>query len=199
MKLHGLHDREEALRILRLLFTALDEDDWVTDCSECCEHGTPLISETEAEYIREEIAKVPYERYLEILNATKKWFLKEEGVRTQSDFKEASLRPDVKRREVEKLRQNTCPYLRGDASCMLEGFQPLACRLPDDPRLIPANFIETIQKIFTIYPQMTGFLPSQVFAVLDQQGFFSYVANTAVDDAKLARGTYLPLVQFGGK
>lgn len=178
--IHGLDCRLEALGLLKSVYAALDMHGIRPDCGECCDHVTPVVSYTEVEYMRDKLAPQVKQ---EVLRRSRHWLLAE-GKSTRISFEHSPLPAG----EVRELRRQRCPYLNQDGSCLIAGAEPLECRLHMMPEAARSAVNPVMQRIATVYPQKTGFLPAQIMALLRLEEFEWYLSQGKVADAKTARG-----------
>ena len=187
--------RKTALYYLQVLYDAIA----VTlqkgpSCGECCVRSTPVVSYVEAEYIREGLVQFPGVKK-EVLRRCSIWLGQAIGDRTKAAFDAFPHSLVAMQAQVYELRRTSCPFLKADSSCLIEPFQPLECRVHEIPSGARQPVHKMVERIFKVYPQHTGFLPTQLYALSRPEELAARASKLALADAMLARGTMEPLVR----
>ena len=182
MSIDTYEKHQEAQGLLEIGYLALANAGYRTPVPECCQR-TPVVSYTEAEYIRD---RLHLHEILpsEILSAIKKWTVEWDGARRHQNVYSPVIDSGS---EVKALRQTPCPlFIEG--KCMIAGLEPLACRGHEVPSGARSAFDNMLARVFQILPQKTGFLPTQLWSLLDLEGFMAAASAKQIPDAVLAKG-----------
>lgn len=179
--LEGWRKSERARAVVAAVYTTLALHVPEPECSRYCDAHTPLCSYSEAEYL---LAHLPAERYPAVIQACREWILRDDGP------------PVLTQAEVRRVRNTTCPFFNTHTGgCLFDGgAKPLECWL----RSMPGDAREPIEQALTAmirtYPQKTGFVPAQLLALSDQQGYRIAVSSGMVNGAKAAQGGAAPIL-----
>ena len=178
-------ERKEAIRVLKALYDSIALTIKERYDSEFCEHTTPVVSNVEAEYVREKTYSLPYTVYQEAVKRCKEWLCRDEGRKGNSFHVPLFL--NRSKVEITHLRHSECP-LFVEGRCSIYPLRPLQCRVQELPLEALGVVEDAMRKIFVLYPQKTGFLPTQLYALFALDDLEWMVEQHQVDDAKLAMG-----------
>lgn len=173
---------KEAQNLLDVIYTTLRHNGFEAPVPDCCSH-TPVVTYTEAEYIRDRmhLAEILPS---DLLTPIKQWVERWDGRRKAQDAYHPVIDSEA---EVKALRNTPCPMLQ-NGRCLVAGMEPLSCvghSVPNEAREVVR---QNMQNVINILPQRTGFLPTQLWALLDLEGFTAAAVSKQVPDSVLAQG-----------
>ena len=185
----GLYKADhQAQDLLHRVYTAVEATFGATACGEWCERNTPVVTYTEAMYLRDHQHLLAPGAKRAIVQRSRSWLREETSAATRDAFLQPVADPNGLRAEVQELRRQPCPFRLAAGVCLLAPLQPLECRMAVVPERAHGAVMARMEEIGKVLPQRTGFLPAQLFAVFRLEEFTAMVARRQVPDAKLAVG-----------
>jgi len=195
----GYREQRRAEALLKGLYDGITAFAGPVDCSDCCERSTPVVSYTEAAYVRDHLHQLPRGTKARVVQRCRNWLLEQTGPATRGDFYAPAQDPLAAQREVRWLRAQRCPFLNRDGSCLLQGLEPIECRVHRLPPADRGPVYKIVERIMALVPQRTGFLPAQLLAQLKIEEYTQHVVGRMAPDAKTAMGGGRALVAAGEK
>lgn len=167
MSIGGYDEAMYVDNLMDKLYMALDIKLGLPDCSDCCAGFTPVVCYSEAVYIRDRLHTLGWGVKQQVLALCKEW------CRQETDPLQQFLPGTYQRgllHMTEELKRSRCPFFVGER-CLLHPLQPLHCRTLRLPKSARQPVDAVVGAIFAALPQRTGFLPAQLYALLDLEAY----------------------------